>query len=207
MQRKWLVVSTISSTLTLSSVMPMVFVSKMYRVCSWVRRLPSMWLELYVRSIWVRWYMPPLTFPSFSSLSLPRSGLTFDFPFFGSGQSAGIFHVFPTRTAPSILSAKNRVKPNTNIANPADNGKNRCVILFFSFLIHHGDAVFEGNGGCEGVPGNVEGHVLVDVAEGRNYFPFFCICRIIDTRTYLLLKSIEEEIPIVVDIYNVIANR
>ena len=54
MQRKWLVVSIISSILMLSPSKPMVFVSNMYRVCSWVRRLPSMWLELYVRSICVR---------------------------------------------------------------------------------------------------------------------------------------------------------
>ena len=35
-----------SYVLTLLSLIPMVFVSKIYRVWSWVRRLPSMWLEL-----------------------------------------------------------------------------------------------------------------------------------------------------------------
>ena len=46
MQRKWLTVSITSSTFTALSPAPMVRVSKISLVWSWVRRLPSMWFEL-----------------------------------------------------------------------------------------------------------------------------------------------------------------
>ena len=31
-------------------------------------------------------------------------------------------------------------------------------------------SVVEGNGGCKGMPGHMEGYVLVDIAEGRDLF-------------------------------------
>lgn len=32
----------------------------------------------------------------------------------------------------------------------------------------NGHSILQGDGGGKGMPGNVEGHVLVDVADGRN---------------------------------------